>query len=378
MEQGVTRTAVISINSCWNIQNFRRGLVKGLQDAGYRVIALAPHDEYSSVLSELHVQHVPIDMDAKGISPLRDGKLLLDYYRTLRHLRPSVYLSYTAKPNIYGSLASAALGIPSIANVSGLGSVFIEERWLAVLLRKLYRLAFRRSFMVFFQNPADRDLLVQDGVVQPDRTGLLPGSGIDLRQFQAKSEKVRHPGDPFTFILIARLLWDKGVREYVDAARMVKAELTSARFQMLGFLDAANRTAVRASDVQQWVDEGLIEYLGVADDVRPHIEAADCVVLPSYREGLPRVLLEAGAMAKPVIATDVPGCHHVVDDGINGFLCKVRDASSLSAQMVKIANLSSESKASMGQAARRKVALAFDEQIAIDRYMQAIEAAVSK
>lgn len=378
MEQGVTRTAVISINSCWNIQNFRRGLVKSLQDAGYRVVALAPHDEYSLVLSKLGVQHVPIDMDAKGISPLRDGKLLLDYYRTLRRLRPDVYLSYTAKPNIYGSLASAALGIPSIANVSGLGSVFIEASWLAVLLRKLYRVAFRRSSMVFFQNPADRDLLVEDGVVRADQTGLLPGSGIDLRRFQAKMGKARHAGDPFTFILIARLLWDKGVREYVDAARMVKAELGSARFQMLGFLDAANRTAVRAFDVQQWLDEGLIEYLGVADDVRPHIEAADCVVLPSYREGLPRVLLEAGAMAKPVIATDVPGCHHVVDHGINGFLCTVRDASSLAAQMHKMASLPPEANASMGQAARRKVALEFDERIAIDRYLQAIEAAVGK
>lgn len=369
------KLVVISINSSWNVQNFRRGLIKALQGQGYKVVALAPRDEYSVVLSELGVDHVAIDMDSNGTSVRRDLKLLRDYYFVLKKLRPQAFLSYTAKPNVYGGIACASLGIPYIPNVSGLGSVFIEEGWLALVLRRLYRVAFRRATTVFFQNPVDLELLVDGGTVRREQAALLPGSGVDLERFAPAAEDERS-AEFFTFILIARLLWDKGVGEFIAAARKVKVQLPKVRFQLLGFLDSANRTAVSRSDIDKWVEEGIIELLETADDVRPYVAAADCIVLPSYREGLPRVLLEAAAMAKPLIATDVPGCRHVVDEGENGFLCEVRDADSLASKMMKMMALSPVERRAMGRAGRLKVENEFDERLAVAKYMAALEKAV--
>ncbi len=173
------------------------------------------------------------------------------------------------------------------------------------------------------------------------------------------------------------MLWDKGVGEYVEAARLVRAEMPGARFRLLGFLDVANRTAVPRSSVESWVAEGLIDYLGESDDVRPHVAAASCIVLPSYREGLPRTLLEGAAMAKPLIATDVPGCRQVVDHGVTGLLCEVRDARSLADAMLAMARMSPDERAAMGAAGRRKVEAEYDEKIAVARYLDAIRAALS-
>lgn len=369
------KNVVISINSSWNIQNFRRGLIKGLQDRGYEVIAVAPRDEYTPVLKELGVQHVAIEMDPKGASPHRDAKLLLDYVRILRRLRPVACLTYTPKPNVYGGLACRILGIPSIANITGLGSVFIEGGRLALLLRGLYRIAFARASTVFFQNPEDRQLLVEGGMVRPEQSADLPGSGVDLARFVPMTEKEGEVG-PFTFLLIGRLLWDKGLGEFAEAARKIKGEVSNVRFQLVGFLDTANRTAVSQQDVDRWVEAGILEYLGSADDVRPYIRAADCVVLPSYREGLPRVLLEAAAMAKPVIATDVPGCRHVVDDGKTGLLCTVADAESLASRMMELMSMQPSERSDMGRAARRKVEIEFDERLTVERYLMALSKAV--
>jgi glycosyltransferase involved in cell wall biosynthesis len=367
------KTVLLSINASWNIINFRSGLIRALQGAGYRVAALAPPDAYSERFAELGVDYHPIEMDKKGVSPLRDLQLLARYYTALRRIRPDVFLGYTAKPNVYGSLAAQALGIPVINNVSGLGTAFIRQGLLTRIVSTLYQIAFRRSATVFFQNDEDRGLFVDRGLVAAAKARLLPGSGIDLVRFAPAS---RTPDGNFRFLLVARLLWDKGVGEYVAAARLVRRELPDVRFGLLGFLDVENRTAVSRSEVDLWVAEGLIDYLGAADDVRPHIETADCVVLPSYREGLPRTLLEAAAMAKPLIATDVPGCRQVVDDGRNGFLCAVRDAQSLAGAMLRMARLAPAELGAMGAAGRLKMETEFDERIVIGHYLEAIGDAI--
>ncbi len=364
---------VIAINASWNIINFRRGLIRALQGAGYQVIALAPEDEYSARFDELGVEFRPIEIDKQGVSPFRDAQLLARYHRVLREIRPAAFLGYTAKPNIYGSLAAHALGIPVINNVAGLGTAFIKEGLLTRIVSGLYRLAFRQSSTVFFQNRDDLDMFVEAGIVRPEQAKLLPGSGINLSDFTPAP--LRRDG-PFTFLLIARLLWDKGVREYVEAARLVRAEAPDSRFQLLGFLDVPNRTAVARSDVDAWVTEGLIDYLGSSDDVRPFIADADCVVLPSYREGLPRVLLEGGAMARPLIATDVPGCRQVVDEGRNGFLCTARDPASLAGALLRMLHLPREQRRAMGGAARAKVEAEYDERIAVGRYLDALRDAL--
>ena len=341
------------------------------------MLALAPPDEYAPRLEALGVEFHPIGMDSRSLSPIRDLGLLVAYWRALRRLRPDAFLGYTAKPNVYGSLAAQALGIPVINNVSGLGTAFIREGLLTRVVSALYRLAFRRSRTVFFQNRDDLALFTGRGIVAPERAKRLPGSGIDLERFRPVAGGPRSDADP-VFLLVARLLWDKGIGEYVEAARLVRREIPGARFQLLGFLDVPNRTAVSRGAVEGWVREGIVEYLGTADDVRPFVGAADCVVLPSYREGLPRTLLEAAAMGRPMIASDVPGCRDVVEEGRNGFLCAARDAGSLAEAMVRMARLSRAERARLGAEARRKAETEFDEALVVRRYLEALANALAE
>jgi glycosyltransferase involved in cell wall biosynthesis len=368
------KTIVISINAAWNIYNFRLGLIRALQAAGHRVVALAPPDAYAAKLREAGVELVPIAMDKKGVSPVRDLALLVRYWRALGRLQPDAFLGYTAKPNIYGSIAARRHGARVINNVSGLGTAFIRRSPLTAIVSALYRLAFRGSATIFFQNPEDRDLFVAKRIVRPDQARLLPGSGVDLERFAAQPLPASPPDAP-VFLLVARLLRDKGVVEFVEAAREVKRAWPRARFQLLGFLDAENRTAILREEVEAWVREGMVEYLGASDDVRPFIAAADCVVLPSYREGLPRSLLEAAAVGRPLIATDVPGCRHIVADGENGLLCAVRDAPSLADAMRRVIEAGEAGRRRWGDAARARVERDFDERLAVRLYLDALDAA---
>ena len=369
---------VLSINTSWNIVNFRRGLVEALRQRGFEVSALSPRDAYSGHLAELGCRHVPLAMDNKGTNPLRDAALFFAYLRLLWRERPDVFLGWTIKPNIYGSLACRLLGVPAINNVSGLGTAFMSEGWLNRIVRLLYRIALAGSACVFFQNRDDLELFAGMGLVRRAQVRLLPGSGVDLARFSPAPLPVRREGEGPVFMLVARLLWDKGVGEYVEAARLVKAEVPHARFQLLGFLDVENRSAVPRQQVDAWVNEGLVEYLGHADDVRPHIAAADCVVLPSYREGTPRSLLEAGAMARPLVTTDVPGCREVVDDGINGWLCRPKDAADLADKMLRFALTSQAARLEMGRQSRVKVEMQFAERIVIDAYLAEIDSALGE
>lgn len=368
-------TIAISINSCWNVLNFRRGILEALRGQGYRVVALAPHDESAAGLTEMGIEVVPLPMQRDGISPIEDLRLAGRYFRALARIRPDVFLGYTVKPNVYGSLAAHALGIPVINNVSGLGTAFIRQGWLTRLVSALYRHAFRKSQVVFFQNRDDRELFLKARLVRPEQARLLPGSGIDLKRFRPAPESGGTGGA--IFLLIARMLWDKGIAEYVGAAKLLKRRFPTARFQLAGFLDVPNRTAVPREAVEQWVEDGVIEYLGAADDVRPFIAAADCIVLPSYREGLPRTLLEGAAMARPLIATDVPGCRHIVADGENGYLCEPRSAEALAGAMERMLSLSEEERREMGDRARRRVERDFDEKLVIRAYLDAVGEALA-
>lgn len=366
-------TIVISINASWNIVNFRAGLVRGLQRAGYRVVALAPEDEFSDRLADMDVEFVALGIDRHGTSPLRDLGLLARYYRALRAIRPSAYLGYTAKPNIYGSLAARALGIPVINNVAGLGIAFLKRNWLNALLRSLYRLAFARSAKIFFQNADDLALFVAERVVDPARAGLLPGSGVDLDWFRPPAE--RQGGTGLVFLLVARLLWAKGVKEFVDAAEIVRRQYPDARFQIAGIVEEDSPRAIPLRQMLDWEQSGTIEYLGALDDVRPAMAGADCIALPSYYpEGTPRSLLEGAAMGRPLITCDVPGCRDIVRDGVNGFLCEPRDAQSLADRMLRVLALPPDALAGMGQASRREAEERYDEKIVIQNYLDAIAA----
>jgi glycosyltransferase involved in cell wall biosynthesis len=364
------RTIVVSANSCWNIVNFRLGLIQALRDSGYRIIVVAPEDGHRARLDDLGVRFVPMPMNSSGVSVIEDLRLFARYLKAFRALRPSAYLGFTAKPNIYGSLAARMVGAKVINNVSGLGTVFIKRGPLTALLAQLYRFSFRTSSRVFFQNRDDLQLFVGKGLVRPAQAGLLPGSGIDLARFKPGETK-RAPG-PFRFLLVGRLLWDKGVAEYVAAARIVRAAHPEVKCQILGPLGVNNRTAVPSAALEGWQAEDLVEYLGESDDVRLAIGQADCIVLPSYREGLPRSLLEGAALAKPLIATDVPGCRDVVVDGETGYLCEVRSAASLAAAMRKLFEMPAGARRAMGERGRLKVEQEFCESRVIAKYLEAL------
>lgn len=364
---------IISVNTAWNIVNFRFGLIRALIKAGFKVVAVAPTDEYAPRLAELGCRFVPLPMENQGTNPARDVLLLWRFVRLLKCERPDMYLGYTVKPNVYGSLAAHWLGIPVINNIAGLGAVFIQDGWLVRLVRGLYKLALGRSVRVFFQNPDDRQLFIEHQLVKVDATDLLPGSGVDLQRFlPVPLPQPVEAGCKFRFLLIARMLRDKGVVEYVQAARKLKADWPDVEWCLLGFVDVKNPAAISGEQMNAWVQEGVVNYWGVSDDVRLQIAKADCVVLPSYREGTPRTLLEAAAMARPIITTDAPGCRGVVDDGQTGFLCKPRDAADLAEKMRRLLMLPQATRSDMGQNGRRKMEREFDEQIVIQKYLEAV------
>ncbi|HRX36019.1 MAG TPA: glycosyltransferase family 4 protein [Aestuariivirga sp.] len=372
----MARRVLIVVNSVWNVLNFRMGLVRALRAQGYDVIVAAAPDHDTAALEKEGCRFVPIAIDSRGASVRRDFGLFLRYRRLLAAERPDIILGYTIKPNIYCSAAARLFGIPMVNNISGLGTAFIHGGLLGRLVTRLYALALSRSRCVFFQNPDDRALFLSQRLVHSSQARLLPGSGVDLRRFQSPGAgEERRPGG-LRFLLIARMLWDKGVGEYVEAARIVKRTHLEADFALLGFLDVENRSAIPRETVEGWAAEGVVRYLGHAEDVRPHIADCDCVVLPSYREGTPRTLLEAGAMGKPLIATDVPGCRNVVDHGVNGYLCEVKDAEDLARAMTAMIELPAADRAAMGQASRHKIETEFDERLVVDCYLEVIRDAL--
>jgi glycosyltransferase involved in cell wall biosynthesis len=253
------------------------------------------------------------------------------------------------------------------------GMAFVERTGLSRRLpMAMLKIAFRRSRTVFFQNPDDRELFIKEDIVKSGIARLLPGSGIDLKRFKP-THPTENVGKGLKLLLIGRLLREKGIIEYIEAAEIVRHQRTDIEFQLLGFLGTANPSALTAAHVDSWANAGLVNYLGSAEDVRPFIAAADCVVLPSYREGLPRALLEGAAMGKPLIATDVPGCRAVVEQGVNGYLCEVRNSRSLADSILKLAELPTERRRELGSQGRLKVEREFSEAIVVKRYLEAIE-----
>jgi len=381
-------TIAIVLNTSWNIYNFRLGLIKALQKEGWRVIAIAPTDAYTQKLKNLGIEHHNIIMNNKGVNPIEEIKLTFDFFKLYKKLSPDIILQYTIKPNIYGSIASSLLGIPAISNITGLGTVFLNEDLSSKIARLLYRVALKIPKKVFFQNIHDKELFVSSRLVKASKTYLLPGSGIDINQFKSEYNGQKDKG-LVRFLFIARLVKDKGLVEFVDAAREITKRkkinkskmiqdknIMNVEFNILGSFYPGNPTAITEDVIQKWEAEGIINYLGENDDVKSILNNHDCIVLPSYREGLSRVLLEAASMGKPIVTTDVPGCKEVVDDGVNGFLCPVKDVDCLVDKMEKILFMSQDQRHEMGRKGREKVIVSFKEEIVIQQYKSAIQSII--
>jgi glycosyltransferase involved in cell wall biosynthesis len=365
------RNICIAANTTWYLYNFRGRLISQLVERGFRVSALSPRDEYVRRIESLGAHHTTLDIENAGTNPFREAAAIVQIAKTLRRLRPAVLLTYTPKVTIYASLVARVLRIPVIANVSGLGYAFSAGGWLKWVARSLYRIALRHPAVVIFQNEEDRAEFVGAGFVPVERTARLPGSGVDIDRFQPALKT--HHEEQFVFLLSARMLWEKGIGQFVEAAHKIKREFPFTQFWLLGFSDVRNPSAIPRGVIDGWESTGIVRYLGATDDVVQIYAQSDCVVLPSYyREGVPRSLLEAASMAIPVIAADSIGCRDAVEHGTTGFLCRPKDVQDLVISMRRMLSLSREERRTMGQAGRRKMLREFDERVVIKRYLDEI------
>lgn len=345
------------------------GLIKALRENGHKIYAIAPEDEYSQKLVEAGCEYHEVTMDSRGVNPIKDLALFFELRKIYKKIEPDVILHYTIKPNLYGTMAATSLKIPAINNVCGLGTVFLNENLVSKIALAMYRFAFRFPKKVFFQNSYDHQLFVERKLIKSNISDIVPGSGINLDHFEPKPFK---RNEEFTFLLISRLIHDKGIIEYIDAIKKLKDQGTNAKFQVLGAKDPEHRRGIKSEIVDSWIENNIIEYLGTTDDVRGYIADADCVVLPSYREGTPRTLLEAASSSKPIIATDVPGCKNVVTHSFNGLLCKLKDSEDLANKMLTMMQMPSKTIEEFGRNGRKKVEDEFSENIVIDKYLESI------
>lgn len=372
---------VLAVNAAWNVVNFRAGLVRGLIGAGHDVIVVAPDDGHTKAIQSLGATYVPIDLDRKGKNPLTELATLRSFQTILTAIQPQAFLGFTIKPNIYGSIACRRLGIPVINNIAGLGTMFGNRGIANMLARLMYGHALKRSARVFFQNDDDQTLFVNSGLVSEEQCVRVPGSGVDLARFAPVALPCESgvKSAPVRFLLSARLLWDKGIREYFEAARYLRARGFNADFSLLGLFDEGNPGGIARKQIEEWESTGAVRFLGSASDVRIHLKNADCVVLPSYyREGVPRTLLEAASMARPLIATDAVGCRDAIDNDSSGYLVRPQDPIDLAAKMEKFILATIAERVALGKAGRAKMEAQFDEQIVVGRYVDELSRLVRR
>ena len=364
----VKKLAVV-LNSSWNIYNFRLNLLKSLKKDAYEIYLIAPFDEYSELLKKEGFFYFDIYMDSNGTNPFKDLLFSFALYKILRKISPDILLTYTIKPNIYGNFVAKLLNISVISNISGLGTVFIKKSLATYLVKILYKYSLRFAKKVLFQNSDDKNLFLKEKLLSKNLSSLIPGSGVDTNRFSPIEKKDR--GD-FTFLFLARMLKDKGIVEYIKASEIILKTHKNVKFYCLGELDENNPISVSKTFINDCEEKGFIKYLGKSKDVKKEIALSDCVVLPSYREGLPKALLEAGSMAKPLITSDAPGCKELVEDGFNGYLSKAKDSKALALAMDKMLRLKKEELLNMGINSRKLVKEKFSDEIVIAKYKKFI------
>jgi glycosyltransferase involved in cell wall biosynthesis len=375
MEKKKQKRIVLSSNTAFSLYNFRLHLMRTLKDKGYEVIAVSPEDGKYSELLRKEFSFFPVkSLDRKGTNPIKDLKLFFEYFLLFRRLKPDIVINFTIKPNIYGSISAGLLGIPSISVITGLGYVFIRESWLTKFVKLLYWLAFRFNKAVVFLNSED---LITLRSISKDKSFLIESEGIDIKYFDPNLCREAKK-DEFTFLFVGRLLTDKGIYELTKAFERLKKEKPKVKLIIVGSPDEGNPNSVSKGELEKWVKEGLIEWHGFQEDVRPFFCMANCVVLPSYREGVPRVLLEAMAMEKPIITTDAPGCRNVCVDGVNGFLVKPKDVESLYLAMKRMVELGDEKLREFGKAGRRLAEEKYSVEKIVREYINLIKAVLSK
>jgi len=367
------KIALVS-NTAWNHWNYRRALIHLLIEHNAEVILIAPDDDSTKQLKTEfpQVSFVPLrQLSRKSLSLLSNFRTFWELYSVLKNLRPDAILCYTIKPNIFGNVSAGWLRIPSIGIVEGLGYAGTAPLLIRWVIFRLYKYASKKVFRLIFQNHHDRAEFIKSNAVDPKKTMVITGNGVDTTFFQPSPPPLN--SSPI-FIFVGRLLSEKGIREFVSAGKMVKKVLPNARFQVLGSPDAGNPASILPVELEEWIVKGEVEYLGQTDDVRPYICNADVMTLPSYyREGLPCSLLEGMAMGKPIITTDSVGCRDTVEHGKNGYIIPIADIKALKDAMLQFAALPVEKQISMGTYSRKKVLREFCKEVILPHYLEQIQ-----
>jgi glycosyltransferase involved in cell wall biosynthesis len=351
-------------------------LIKLLQARGHKVCVIAPRDDYTDALTQLAVKYYPIDFSQRRLNPFREIVTIFRLICLYRREKPSVVHHFTIKCVLYGTLATRILGKIKVVNtITGMGHVFTDSGVKALFLRKIVEKMYsfilsHPSNRVIFQNSEDLNTFVKKGLVDASRCYLIKGSGVNCERFKPPDEKTRHRDEVVRILFASRLLKEKGLEEYLEAARLLKNKRDNVEFLLAGDIYPANPSSLTPNDVKIIKkEEGVVTFLGHVDDIRSLLMDADIVVLPSYHEGCPRILIEAAAMEKPIVATNIPGCNGLVRNDVNGFLVPVKDAQSL-ADAIEVLVLDKEKREQFGKAGRKIVLDEFEEGIVLGKTLR--------
>lgn len=359
-------------NTDWYLFNFRESLARALRDAEHEVLLVSPAGPYGEKLRGLGYRWEPAPMVRRSLNPLREYGLVQWLRRLIAREKVDLVHGFTIKCAVYGSIAARLEGIPARVNaVAGMGYVFTSNRPQALVLRPVVRRLFRYALdgdgaRLILQNPDDVDLFARAGLVKPEQVRLIPGSGVDCSRFKPCDAAEQQTCGRFRVLLPARLLWDKGLTEYVEAARMLRDRGAEIDFLLAGEPDPGNPAAVPEDVIRGWVGQGLVQWLGHVKDMPALFQSVHAVVLPSYREGLPKGLIEAAACALPLVTTDVPGCREVVTHEVDGLLVPVKDATALAGAISRLKD-DPVLRQRLGTAARRKALSLFEEHTVVER-----------
>lgn len=353
---------LILTNNLSGLHNFRIEVVQTIINEGHHLTISGPLNKSIVYFENLKCDYFPTPFNRKGTNPIKDFKLVFQYIKIIKKVKPDVVLSYTIKPNIYGGMACRWKGVPQIANITGLGTAVENPGWMQKLTIMLYRIGLKNAHTVFFQNKANREFCISHKMVKGHHV-LIPGSGVNLERHQYKDYP---PEYPLRFVFISRLVKQKGIEQYLEAAEQLKKIHPDIEFHILGFCEGNYKDRL---DLLQ--KKGIVEYHGRQMDVRPYLGMCHCVIHPSfYPEGMSNVLLESCANGRPVITTDRPGCGEIVDEGITGFVVKQQDTKDLIEKITKFIQLPYETKKQMGVKARKKVEKEFDRNIVVNAYLK--------
>lgn len=365
-----SRKILYLVTEDWYFWTHRLPLALAMRDAGFEVYVMTRYGKYAEKMRELGLQVVPWQVSRTHRNPLSDLFATVEIARVYRRLRPTIVHHVALKPVALGGLVASLFRIPSVNAINGLGHAFCSETatmWaVRMLILSWCRIVLRQSkAAVIFQNTADRDLFVGRSIITPDKAKVIRGAGVDLKLFRPTPKQATRP----VVLLASRLVWEKGIREFVDAAKNLQSHGVSARFVLAGRIDREAATSVPEWQVREWMNSGTVEWLGHREDMSQLLTDATVVVLPSYREGMPKVLLEAAACGCPIVTTDCPGCRDVVHHGVNGLLVAPRDSHAL-AEAIAILLGNADLCRKMGAASRDKAVREFGLENVVDQTMQ--------